>query len=93
MKIRPHETEIRGSWTRSGREVVADDACRRIDQLASSHLEEVGHDATGWDTLYRDPTDGRYWELIYPQSNQHGGGPPLLRQVGPDELRSKYGVS
>jgi hypothetical protein len=42
MKIDPDETKIRGSWSRSGREVVADEACRRIDQLVSSYLEKVG---------------------------------------------------
>lgn len=93
MKIRPDETEIRGSWTQSGKELVADDTCRRVDQLVSTYLERVGHDASGWDTLYRDPADGRYWELIYPQSELHGGGPPTLRKVSPDEARSKYGVA
>lgn len=93
MKIRPDETEIRGSWTQSGREFVADDRCRRVDQLLSTHLEKVGHDASGWDTLYRDPADGRYWELVYPQSELHGGGPPTLRTVSPDEARSKYGIA
>lgn len=93
MKIHPDETEIRGSWTQSGKDVVADDACRRIDQLVSSYLEMVGHDASGWDALYRDPADGRYWELLYPQSDLHGGGPPVLRNVSPEDARSKYGVA
>ena len=93
MKIHPDETEIRGSWTQSGKDVVADDACRRIDQLVSSYLEMVGHDASGWDTLYRDPADGRYWELVYPQSDLHGGGPPVLRKMSPEDAHSKYGVA
>jgi hypothetical protein len=92
MSIRSDEIEIRGSWIRRGQEVIADDNCRRIEHLIESHLKRVGHDTSGWDTLYRDPKDGRYWELIYPQSDLHGGGPPTLRHVGPDELRKKYGV-
>ena len=92
MNIPPDETEIRGSWITRGQEVVADDNCHRIEHLIKNCLEEVGSDASGWDTLYRDPVDGRHWELLYPQSDMHGAGPPLLRHVGCDEARAKYGV-
>ena len=93
MKIRPDETEIRGSWIQSGKEFVADETCRRIERLVSTYLEKVGCDASGWDTLYRDPANGEYWELVYSQSELHGGGPPTLRKVSLDEARSKYGVA
>ena len=53
---------------------------------------KLGGDASGWDVLFRDPTDGRLWELIYPQSEPHGGGPPQLRCLTADEARQKYGV-
>jgi hypothetical protein len=43
--------------------------------LALSKLEKLGHDPSGWDTLYRDPATGALWEVIYPQSYMHGGGP------------------
>jgi len=54
-------------------------------------LREIGRDAGGWDILYRDPQDGRYWELIYPRSHMHGGGPPELRCLTPEETEKKYG--
>jgi hypothetical protein len=41
--------------------------------------------------LYRDPVTGRLWELTWPQSDLHGGGPPRLRLVQADEVRPKYG--
>ena len=42
--------------------------------------------------LYRDPNDNRLWELIYPQSEMHGGGPPELRNLTFNEARQKYDV-
>ncbi len=92
MKIQSDENEIRGVWRWSNGRLVADDVCRRIEILVSDHLEKVGGDRSGWDALYRDPTDGRYWELVYLQSELHGGGPPTLRQLGVDAVRTKYGV-
>lgn len=93
MSIRRDETEIRGTWFLRGQKLVPDDTCRRIERLIETHLEAIGKDPSGWDTLYRDPTDGRFWELIYPQSDLHGGGPPMLRQVGAEEVRVKYGLA
>jgi len=41
--------------------------------------------------LYRDPQDGRSWELTYPHSDWHGGEPPDLRHISSGEAASKYG--
>ena len=60
-------------------------------KLVASHLVEIARDSTGWDTLYVDPDDGRFWEHIYPQSEMHGGGPPMLKHVSEEEARAKYG--
>ena len=91
MKIQPTETQLTGKWlSRDGR-AVADETCERINELVRSHLRQLGRDASGWDVLYRDTDDGRLWELTYPQSELHGGGPPQLRCLAPDEARKKYG--
>jgi hypothetical protein len=91
MKIELVETILVGRWdSREGR-VVPDDTCRRIDALVRTHLKELGRDATGWDALFRDPEDGRLWELTCPHSELHGGGPPQLRCVLVNEARAKYG--
>ena len=74
---------------RDGR-VVADETCQRINELTTSHLKELGRDSSGWDVLYRDPDDGRLWELTYPQSELQGGGPPQLRCLTTDEAKKKY---
>ena len=91
MKIRSNETEITGKWLSRDGHAVADEACERINELVRSHLKKLGHDASGWEVLYRDADDGRLWELTYPQSEFHGGGPPQLRYLTLDEASKKYG--
>jgi len=91
MRITAKETEIQGNWTVVGGAVVADDTCRRIDLLKTNWLRRVDTDSSGWDVLYQDPHDGRYWELTYLQSEIHGGGPPTLRCIPENTAKSKYG--
>jgi hypothetical protein len=85
------EQEIRGKWILRGGKVQPDEECRRIHDLVASYLQELGCDSSGWDRLYLDPEDGRYWELAYPESELHGGGPPLLRCISIEEARTKFG--
>ncbi|MHB1954480.1 MAG: Imm27 family immunity protein [Sulfobacillus sp.] len=92
MNINPSETVLTGQWLIQGGRPVADDVCKRIIALTTSHLREIGRDASGWNTLYRDPNDGRYWELSYPQGELHGGGPPALRHLTVEQARQKYGA-
>jgi hypothetical protein len=92
MKIDRSEVALTGKWIphNQGR-YIADDVCARIDMLVRDHLQEIGRDQAGWDALYRDPVDGRFWELIHPQSEMHGGGPPQLQVLTTAEARKKYG--
>lgn len=91
VKISPSETLISGQWvSREGR-VIGDESCQRIYELTKTHLKELGRDSTGWEALYRDPDDGRFWELTYPQGHLQGGGPPQLRCLTRDEAEHKYG--
>jgi hypothetical protein len=71
--------------------MAADAVCDRIAVLLEKYLEKVA--TTGWDTLYRDPQDGRYWEVLYLHGEMHGGGPPSLVQVAKDSVREKYGLN
>jgi hypothetical protein len=80
-----------GRWVIQNGRPVADDVCKRIVALTKSHPEKIGPDGSGWNTLYRDPSDG-YWELSYPQSELHGGGPPELRCLTSEQARQKYGA-
>lgn len=89
--LQSDETNLIGKLNFVDGQIIGDEACERIEYLASNVLKEVGRDATGWDILYRDPQDNRYWELIYPQSHMHGGGPPQLRCLPLVEAKVKYG--
>jgi len=62
--------------------------CDRIELLVSQHLTKVA--GGGWETLYQDPDDGRYWELTYPQGEMHGGGPPRLTYLPHELAQAKY---
>jgi hypothetical protein len=91
MSIDPAETAIVGAWLVSRGRVHPDDSARRIDELRKSHLIELARSADGWDILFRDPCDRRLWELTYPSSEMHGGGPPALTVISPDTAATKYG--
>lgn len=93
MKLSPDEVLLDGTWERVDGQVRGDTVTQRIRALVKSALTKVGTDASGWDTLYRDPQDGRYWELTYPHGHMHGGGPPRLAAMSREEARKKYGVA
>ena len=81
MSIRPEETQIQGAWIWADGEMVEDDASRRIRQLIDGELHHIATSKDGWVRFYRDPQDGRIWELSYPQGEMHGAGPMLMRVV------------
>jgi hypothetical protein len=90
-ELAPEEVNLRGDWlVQEDRSVVGDAAEQRIEWLITQKLERLANDPSGWETLYRDPRDGRLWELTYPQSEMHGGGPRRLRVLSRDEAAAKY---
>lgn len=91
-RLGPDETELHGSWIIIDKQVVGDPVSVRIDHLITSELIEVGTADGGWSTLYRDPVDGRFWELTYPHSEMHGGGPRSLVQLDPESAKLKYEI-
>jgi immunity protein 27 of polymorphic toxin system len=91
VKLADDETELVGQWLVKGPKITADAICARIEGLISGHLVSLGADESCWDALYRDPDTGQLWELSWPQSSLHGGGPPRLRLVLADDVRPKYG--
>jgi hypothetical protein len=90
MRIPPNDTLIsagpRSSETQNGPSA----ASNRIHDLTSTYLIKLGTDESGWDVLYQDPADGRLWELTYPQSGMHGGGPPQLEVLPLALAKQKY---
>lgn len=93
MQIEPHETLIQGDWQIGEGRTIAGASALRIRALIDAELEKIGSASGGWETLYRDRRDGRFWELFYPLGEMHGGGPQSLRVIEAAEAAHKYGVS
>jgi len=91
-KLLPEEVELIGKWIPKGDSVIPDDVCERIKWLLSTHLQKIGYSkkSGAWETLYQDPDDGRFWILIYPQSEMHGGGPPALKCIQEGLAKADY---
>lgn len=85
-----NEEKLVGNWIEDNGSVVQDVVCDRIQQLIGSYLEEIVVDGEKWTALYRNPHDGSYWELTYPQSHMHGAGPPMLQRVSDTDAHKKY---
>ena len=91
--IRAEETLIEGAWVLDGAGVMRrDPAEERIERLVIGHLVHLADDpASGaWVRLYKDPSDGRLWELSYPRGEMHGGGPRKLRTIALDEAELQF---
>jgi len=91
MGIASDEIETVGSWRMVNGRMTEDDACRRISLLIKSELQHLATTTDGWEKLYRDSRDGRYWELTYPRREMQGGGPQALTLTSPEKARQKYG--
>lgn len=92
-KIDEQETELIGQIIFDGKSVKKDAVCKRINWLRNNHFNEIATDESGWEALYQDPDDNRYWELTFPDSESHGGGAPKLRHVLlDDKIKLKYKI-
>ncbi len=93
--LEPAETEIVGNWVLVDRHVERDEACERVHWLIEHSFDQLAYDPQWglWETLFRDRTDGRYWERTYLQGEMHGGGPPSLRCLTAAEASKKYGIT
>jgi hypothetical protein len=94
MDIDSTESEIVGEWIeQSAGKVVANHSCERIDWLVKYALKEISVNGDSWEILYQNPKDGAYWEMSYPSSHMHGGGPPKLSKLSSALAKEKYGAS
>ena len=93
MSINPNETLIVGSWVMAGGRMIADSEVQHIRTLVADELERVAIAPSGWESLYKNPRDGRYWEMFFPHSEMHGGDPEALRVVDLRSVQEKYGIS
>jgi hypothetical protein len=89
----PSETDLVGAWDGSRDEPRLDAVDRRIFWLVTRRLAARGVASGGWDQLYVDPRDGRFWELTFPEGSLHGGGPRRLTCLSESAAREKYGAA
>ena len=80
-KLQPNEHILTGGWLVQDGRARGDAGCERIDWLIEHHLHKIAESpqSGAWETLYRNPDDGCYWERTYPQSGMNGGGPLQLK--------------
>lgn len=90
MKLNSNEIKLVGQWFYENGTIHKDDISKRIEWLINNQLEKIGVDQSGWDILYIDPTDNRYWELTYPKSEMQGGGPPTLTLISKEIANKRY---
>jgi hypothetical protein len=93
MLIRHEETVIEGRWSSDRGCAVKDGSCQRIELLVSTYLRKIAVADGGWATLFQDPQDNRLWELTYPLSEMHGGGPPTLRVLSRAEAGQRFSLA
>ncbi|ONF91793.1 Imm27 family immunity protein [Leptospira santarosai] len=89
-KLLPSEKEIVCNWIINESEIQNDANIRRVRYLIENYLIKIKTDRSGWNTLYQDPEDGRYWESTYLQSNIHGGGPLSLFALTDEQANKKF---
>lgn len=89
-KLQTHEVKLQATLKHNGFEMQNDAIGERIQFLISNYLIEIATDSSGWFKLFRDPTDNRYWELSYPESELQGGGAALLVYISERDAKAKY---
>lgn len=82
---------IIGKWIKLDGKISLNEDCLKINMLLEKEFKKIGFSDDGWDVLYEDPNN-EYWELIYLESELHGGGPPSLIPISLEEARKKYRV-
>lgn len=92
MNLEKEEIELIGEWIFQNGEMVEDSVAKRINLLKDDFLIKVATDESGWNTLYKDPEDNRYWELTYRNSDLQGGGAPLLTNLNKESALLKYNI-
>ena len=92
MNLTKNETILIGAWIEDNGKVTQDEVCKKIEWLITNHLERISTDESGWEILFQDPDDKRYWILTYPKSDWHGGGPPTLQTLSPIDARVKFKI-
>lgn len=61
-------------------------------EFARKNLVQILVDDVNWKILHRNPATGEYWEEIFPQSESHGGGPPVFVKISVEEAKREFKI-
>lgn len=90
--LKSDEFKLQGKWITSNDKVIDDEISNRITFLKNNYLIKLATSDDGWDTLFQDPNDKRFWELIFEKGELHGGGPPSLIVISKVDIEKKYNL-
>ena len=92
MELVSDETELKGAWKLVDGRMRGDDVEERISWLVTHSLKPLASASGGWEILYLDPNDGRYWERTFLHGELQGGGPQCLRVLDQIAASRKYSL-
>jgi hypothetical protein len=61
-------------------------------EFARRNLVQVVVDDVNWKVLHRNPATGQYWKEFFPQSEMHGGGPPVFVKISEEEAKREFKI-
>jgi hypothetical protein len=61
-------------------------------EFARKNLVQVVVDDVNWNVLHRNPETGEYWKEFFPQSEMHGGGPPVFIKISEEEAKREFKI-
>ncbi len=88
--LAPHEHDLAAGPDDASHCVENDARDARIFWLVTERLEPIATANGGWEQLFRDPRDGRLWELSFPRGSLHGGGHRRLACITRKDAAAGY---
>ena len=82
-----------GSWVVKDSKVVTDAVGQEIEDRLRKYSRLAKSKDGDWAILYIDRELNEFWELTYPQSHLHGGGPKALSRITEEEANLRYDFS
>ena len=93
LEIESNETKLIGEIIYGNGKITYNETAARINKLIKNYLVKIATDKDGWEILYQDPKDKRYWEMVFPQSELQGGGAPLLVNISEEIAMLKFNIN
>ncbi len=86
----PDESLLAGAWLPTDAGPAPDVVEQRIRWLIADRFECIACTNDGWSWLFRDPRDGRLWELTFPAGMVLHSGPRRLSVIDAATASDRY---